>query len=354
MSVDYPEKLRVLQVMAGARQGGAETYFVNMVTALARAGVRQQAVIRGHSAREEALEAAGVPVTTARFGGMLDLVTRFRLQQALRVFRPHVVVSWMTRATAAVPARGAYAHIARLGGYYPLEHYRACDWLICNTRDLVRHCIDGGYESWHIDYIPNFVPWQERPAEARASHATPDTAPLLLALGRLHSNKAFDVAIRALAQLPGTFLWIAGEGSEKAALEKLAADCQVADRVRWLGWRADREALVAAADIVIVPSRAEPFGNVILDAWAGGKPLVAAASEGPRLFVRDGENGLLVTPEDWLGLSAAIKRLLDDKSLGARIAAGGRDAYLRDHTEAVAVTRWKSLLARAASERFGT
>ena len=333
---------RVLQAMAGAEHGGAETYFVHLVLALQRAGLEQQAVIRRHAGRAAALREGGVPTTEFRFGGRLDFVTPFGLRRAARAIAPDIVVTWMSRASAMFP-RGPWVQIGRLGGYYGLKYFRRCQHLVCNTPDLVRHCVDQGWAPERVHYWPNFLTPAALPAQDRAALQTPKDAPLLLALGRLHRNKAFDVLLRAVAALPGTYLWLAGEGPERAALERLARELGVADRVRFLGWRGDREALYAAADLCIVPSREEPFGNVILDAWAAGVPLIAARAVGPATFVRDGDNGVLVPIDDSAALAGAIARLLAESDLRRRLVEGGRASWQADHTEAVVVRRWLDL-----------
>ena len=68
--------MSVLHLLGTAGEGGAETYFVDLVEALARAGVRQAAAIRSHPGREARLKAAGLPLKTLRFGGPLDILTR--------------------------------------------------------------------------------------------------------------------------------------------------------------------------------------------------------------------------------------------------------------------------------------
>src|SRR5258708_14680077 len=117
---------------------------------------------------------------------------------------------------------------------------------------------------------------------ARAALDTPEDVPLALALGRLHSNKAFDVLIEALARAPGIHLWLAGEGPARAQLESRAARLAVSNRVRFLCWREDAPALLATADMLVCPSRHEPLGHVVVEAWAAGPPRGAAASAGPR------------------------------------------------------------------------
>src|SRR6185295_10481145 len=139
---------------------------------------------------------------------------------------------------------------------------------------------------------------------------TPANAVLLLALSRLHEKKGLDVLLAALRDLPQCVAWLAGDGPLQKDLELLAERLGVADRVRFLGWRTDRGALLRAADVCVLPSRWEPFGTVMLEAWAAGTPLIAAASQGPSALIDDGGNGLLVPVDDAPALVAAIRRVM--------------------------------------------
>jgi glycosyltransferase involved in cell wall biosynthesis len=151
--------------------------------------------------------------------------------------------------------------------------------------------------------------------------------------------------------VPEAFLWIAGDGPLRRKLEQLAEELGVARRVRFLGWRTDRAALLRAADICVFPSRYEPFGTVMVEAWATGIPLVAAASAGPRAYVRDGENGLLVPIDDAKALATAIARCIADADLRQRLIAGGSAIYAAEFTEAsfvAAITAlYREMLAQA-------
>lgn len=340
--------MKVLQVMAGAAQGGAETFFVELVSALQRAGVEQQAVIRTHEKRAAALRNAGVPVEELPFRGALDVATGLRVRGIAKRFQPDVAVAWMGRAASVLP-HGPHVNVGRLGGWYDLKRFRRCDHLVANTRAIRDWCVEQKWPAERAHFIPNFVNWRAAAPQPRAALKTPADATVLLALGRLHRNKAFDVAIRALAGVPGAYLWLAGEGELKADLEKIAQEAGVADRVRFLGWRDDKEALFAAADICLVPSREEPFGNVVLDAWAGGTPLVVADAEGPREFVRDGADGLLVPKDDVAALAAAINRLVAEPDLRRAIAAAGQARWRAEFTEAVCVSAWRDFFARVAA-----
>ena len=337
--------LRVLHAMGGAEHGGAELYVERLCLALQRAGLSQLAVIRPHPERVARLKAGGVAVRTAKYSGVFDVTTRRRLKDAIASFRPQIVMSYMTRATRFVP-RGDFVHIARLGGYYPLQHYRRCDHLIGNTPDLVEYFLRNGWPPERAHFIPNFVESRTSAPADRGAWATPSAAPLVLALGRLHRNKAFDVLLDAMVRLPGAYLWLAGEGPERGALEAQAAQLGISDRVRFLGWQDETGPLFAAADVLAVPSRHEPLGNVILEGWVQDRPVVAAASQGPRFLIQDGVNGLLVPAEDTESLSAALARVLGDPALAARLAEGGRQALTARFSPAAVVAAYLDLFRR--------
>lgn len=342
--------MRILNIMSGGKAGGAETFFVSLALALKDAGHESRAVIRTHPDRAALLEAGGLVPLQLPFRKWLDFTTRTALKREIAAFRPDVVMTWMSRASAICPT-GDFLRLARLGGYYPIKNFQDCDHLICNTTDLIEHVAKAGWPRARAHYLPNFARIETAPPMARASFDTPEDAPLLLALGRLHPSKALDVLIRALAIETRPYLWIGGEGDLRSELEGLARELGVLDRVRFLGWRNDKAALFGAADICAFPSRVEPFGNVVLDAWGYGKPLVAAASTGPAELVRDDEDGLLVPIDDAPALAAAIGRVIDEEGLSARLVAAGRKRFDDDFTEAASVQRYVTLFEELLQER---
>jgi glycosyltransferase involved in cell wall biosynthesis len=339
--------MRVLQAMAGARHGGAEAFFVRLADALERAGQEQRVLIRRDAERAAVLRRAGIAPLELPFRGPLDLATRWRFRRAVAEFRPKIVLTWMNRATRACP-RGDFVHVARLGGYYDLKYYRRCDHLIGNTRDIVAYLQRQGWPAERAHYLPNFTARTDAAPAARGTLATPPGVPLALALGRLHINKGFDVLLAALARTPRLYLWLAGEGELRATLERQAAALGIAERVRFLGWRDDIPALLAAADFLVCPSRHEPLGNVVIEAWAAGLPVIATASEGPRVLIADGESGLLVRVDDADALARAMLRLADDQQLRARLAAAGRAAHAAEYSEPRVVGLYRDFFARVA------
>jgi glycosyltransferase involved in cell wall biosynthesis len=337
---------RVLQAIAGAAHGGAETFFTRLATALQRAGEAQRVLIRRNSSRAQSLRAAGVGVGELPFGGIFDLATRFAFGREIAAWRPDIVLTWMSRATRLCP-RGNFVHVARLGGYYDLKYYRCCDHLIGNTRAIVDYATSKGWPRERIVYLPNFVPDSTAAATVPGSIASGRRAPLALALGRLHPNKGFDLLLEALAATREVTLWIAGDGPLRQRLERLATRLGIIGRVRFLGWREDVPRLLAAADLLVCPSLHEPLGNVVIEAWSAGLPVVATASDGPAGLIQDGESGILVPLPGSRGggpqaLADAIERVCADPALRARLGNAGRRAYEAEFTEPIVVAGYRN------------
>jgi glycosyltransferase involved in cell wall biosynthesis len=341
--------MRILQVMAGAEFGGAEAFFTRLVMALRRAGLHQRVVIRNNQARATLLRDGGIEPVELRFGGPLDIWTRMGLKREIDSFFPHVVMTWMNRATSLCP-QGNFVHVARLGGYYDLKYYRKCDHLVGNTEDIVEYLTAQGWPAEKAHYLPNFVSAEIAAPLNRKDYYTPKDAPLLLAMGRLHENKAFDVLLDALVRLPNAYLWLAGEGPKRAELEAQAEKIGVKPRVRFLGWRDDIAALLASCDVFVCPSRHEPLGNVVVEAWAQSKPVVAADSLGPGVLISHGENGFLAPINDSDGLAYAIAHVLGDENLRSGIARHGRATYEERFTEDAVVAQYLEFFERIANK----
>ncbi|HZZ34034.1 MAG TPA: glycosyltransferase [Phenylobacterium sp.] len=337
--------MSVLHLLGTSGDGGAETYFVDLVTALKGAGVGEAAAIRKHAGREAALKAAGVPVKVLNFGGPIDILTKPAAAGYARLQDAQVLLAWMNRAARHTP-RGPWARIGRLGGYYSLKYYAGFEELVANTEDIAEWIVTQGWPAGRVRYIPNFA---AAPAGGkaldRATLDTPAHAPLLLGMGRLHESKAHDVSLQALAALPDAYLWIAGVGPLEAKLKAMAQALGVEDRVRFLGWRTDPSALYRAADVCVFPSRYEPLGNVVIQAWAHGLPVIAAESQGPKALIEDGRDGLLVPIDDAAALADGVRQLLSDRGRAAKLAERGLGRVAAEFSEAAVVAQWKTLFS---------
>ncbi|UTW53709.1 glycosyltransferase [bacterium SCSIO 12827] len=339
-----------MQAMAGAEFGGAEAFFVRLVRALNRAGLEQRVLIRENKARANALRDAGIEPLELPFGGMLDRRTPRAFKHEIKTFQPQIVMTWMNRASKMCP-KGDFVQVGRLGGYYDLKYYRTCDHLIGNTEDIVSHIVGQGWDKSRAHYLPNFVSEDQAEPLSRRSLYTPENAVLILALGRLHENKGFDVLLRAMARVPNTYLWLAGDGPLRESLEKQAEDLGIKPRVRFLGWREDTAELFAACDLFVCPSRHEPLGNVVLEAWAQGVPVIAADSMGPGTLIDHMDSGILVPVDDSDALARAVRAVIDDYELADHIARRGREVYEQRFTEGQVVQRYLDFFQSIVTNR---
>ncbi len=332
--------MKILQVMAGADHGGAETAFVDMCIAMHEAGETIEVVTRANKVRVPALEAAGIKVHIMPFGGKLDVFTPWIITKIICDFQPAIVQAWMSRGAAKIPrwkkSMGIphYKTVARLGSPYKMKYFKTCDYFVSITPDIRKYIIAHGIAENHVRHINNFAEVEEAglPID-RKEMGVPKDAPLLLGLGRLHSDKAFDTLIKVVAQLPGVYLWIAGEGPQRAGLEQLITEFGLDERVRLLGWRTDRAALLQACDICVFISRNEGFGTVFVQAWAQKTPVIVSDADGPRQFVRHEEDGLMVPVDDEAAIKAAIERLIEDKALRKTLVENGYKRYLGEFTK---------------------
>ncbi len=152
--------------------------------------------------------------------------------------------------------------------------------------------------------------------------------PIITCIARLTPQKGHADLLAAapavLARWPSACFWMIGEGFLRPELEAQAVRLGVAPAVRFLGYRDDVPLLVGTSDIVVLPSRREGFGLVLLEALALSKPVVATAVGGVPEVIRDGETGWLVPPAQPQALARAIIEVLDDRDRAARVAAAGQ------------------------------
>lgn len=341
--------MRVLHVIAGAKEGGAEHHMLENVLALAEAGLTQHVVTRGHAPdRLARLTEAGVPYSLASFDKLWRAPTQAVIRRAAEALQPDVIHHWMGRAGVNALKGWRARNLGWYGGYYKVSRFKHCAWHAAVTADIVRNIVDQGVAPERAVTLHNYASLEPGAAVERATLDTPADAPLLLALARLHWKKGLDTLLEALAGLPGAYLWIAGEGPIEAELKALAEKLGVADRVRWLGWRTDRAALLAACDVVAFPSRYEPFGNVTIEAWAAHRPIVVADAAGPAATVTPEIDALMVAKDDAAGLRAALARVIEDKALAARLVENGAKAYEAGYTRAAFVRNATALYQRIA------
>jgi glycosyltransferase involved in cell wall biosynthesis len=173
-------------------------------------------------------------------------------------------------------------------------------------------------------------------SQVRVEAGVPANAPLVALLARFQDVKGHDVfqdmARQVARMIPEAHFVVAGENTQTSAdneykthiLEVAATDPLLKSRLHYLGFRADTERVIAAADVVVCSSHFESYGMVNIEAMASGKPVVSTNKGGPSETVADGVTGYLVPPGDAAGLALQVIALLENAALRRRMGAAGR------------------------------
>ncbi len=172
--------------------------------------------------------------------------------------------------------------------------------------------------------------------DVRAELSIASDVPLVACVARLEHEKDIASLVQAMAEvvrdLPHARCIIAGDGAQRDALRAQIARLGLGQSVALLGFRPDAAAVMAAADLFVLPSVAEPFGLVLLEAMAGGKAVIATQAGGPLEIVVPEETGLLVPPAAAHELARAILRLLRDSALRDAMGRQGQARYTAHFT----------------------
>jgi glycosyltransferase involved in cell wall biosynthesis len=180
-----------------------------------------------------------------------------------------------------------------------------------------------------VEVVPNIgLPLPAQLAEAMTPDR-PKARPgcILLACGRLTKQKDYPTLFRAFARLSGANLQlnILGDGDLRQSLVQLTHDLGIADRTTFLGFQRDPFSHMRRADIFVLSSRWEGFGNVLVEAMAMGTPVVSTdCPHGPAEIIEHNQTGLLVPTESPEALAAALQRLIDNPELRLQLGQAGQ------------------------------
>ena len=357
--------MRSVHIIGSRLLGGAERFFLRLSAALAERGEDVLCVTQPNSELNSGLSNKARH-RAVKMRSVIDPIARARIGSAVRGFDAQIVQTYMGRATRLThlkQQRKGPVHIARLGGYYPPKGYRHAHAWIANTRGIRDYLVAQGFASERVFHIGNFVE-PAKPMDAaeldqiRRDLEIETDAWVIVCMGHLHRNKAFDVMLEALARLPEHIqsrplrLVVVGDGPEHDALREQAQKSGIAGRIRWLGWQQHPQAHLKIADVLVCSSRHEPLGNVILEAWNQDVPVLATDTGGPADLINTGANGVLVAVEDADELAMGLQTLLEAEPEFRRLlAAGGRRTLATDHDKEIVVQTYLDLYARLYGDR---
>ena len=367
-------KIRVLLVLPSLHGGGAERMAVNIIKngnnsgfeirlALLRKSGPYLSELEGHKIAVSPLGANllnfdGPNQRQYKIHKLLAaiLLVPLNIRTMIRRERPDVVVSFLKGtsiatcfALASLRRRNRPKWVAREGNntWAVIDDeisngagrrlilavvkrvYRRSDCVLSISDALARDLKAWiGCKTTSLRTIPNAV---NVSVIRRKSKEVPEDFPVgryIISTGRLEHQKGHDLLIEAFARSSvahSSTLLIQGTGSCREALADMAQQLEIADRVRFIGFQKNPWALIARADLFILPSRWEGFGSVIIESMAVGAPcLVTSCKYGPGEIIEHGVSGWIVPPNDVDTLSEAITLLMNNDSLRKQISERGR------------------------------
>ena len=292
-----------------------------------------------------------IPVLDLGVTGPANLIRLRRLFSFFEITRPVIVHSWLYHAvmtarlfgrTASVPILVSARRNINLGN--PRREFinrltlGVDDRIIAVSEAARRVEIDRGGASPDrvvtivngVEISDNLVDTKRAIAPLRNELGATDSNPVIGTIGRLHHEKGLDVFLNAAARIAARWsdarFVIIGSGPDRAALESHAERVGIGSNVAFLGERGDAQELLGAMDLFVLSSPEEGMPNVVLEAMAAARPVVATSVGGTPEVVVDGVTGLLVPPGNPERLAAAIEAVLADS---ARMKAMGRQGRER-------------------------
>lgn len=362
--------LRVLLFIHSLHGGGAERVAADLSAHWAQMG-REVMVVTQASAdgdvyalhpnvRREVLHTAG---EGGGLRGIWSNVQRVRaLRRVIKAFRPDIVLGMMTTASvlSVLASSGLGCRVIATEHTHPPSQTLSGLWLRLRRLTYPRAArvvaLTRGTAEWieqhvpgsRLAVIPNPVHWPLPRAEPLLTPVSGDGRKRLLAVGRLHADKGFDLLIQAFATLapshPDWDLVILGEGDERAALEAQVGKAGLASRISMPGRAGNVGDWYDSADLYVLTSRFEGLSNTLLESMASGLAAVSFDCDtGPREIVREGIDGVLVRPNgDVPALCKALADVMGNDAARQRMAQAATDVRDRFSTTRV-LQQWQEL-----------
>ena len=203
---------------------------------------------------------------------------------------------------------------------------------------LERRGIDGRKITILHNFVKPFVPAPTEDVEGLRRSLGVQNRAVILAVGRLSSEKGHAILLQAAARLekmneaPDFRVVVVGDGPEQENLQRLTARLGIGQRIVMAGFQTDVRPYYCLSTLLALPSYSEGSPNVVLEAMAAGLPIAATAAGGVPEILEDGVTALMVPPGDPQAMAEVILRILRDKALASRLAAAARSCAQSKYT----------------------
>lgn len=372
-------KYRVTFLITGLAPGGAETQLVRLALGLQSLGWGTNIIsmLRPEHFLPD-LDRQGIPVLSLNMQrGVPDPRALVTVTRLLRQYQPHVLICFLFHANLLGRLGGKIAKVPVIISSIRNENFGGShrDWLLRITDGLGDITITNSHlvaesliarkvvPASRLQVIPNglspliYAPNPALYSQKREELEVDAEQFLWLSIGRLEKQKDYFNLLQAFALVvkehPLSQIRIAGHGVLLDPLQQQAIKLGIKEHCRFLGLRYDVPALLNAADGVVLSSAWEGFPNVIMEALATGKPIVATNVGGVPELMRDGEYGFLVPPNNPIALAQAMSRLMKLSDIERlNMGAAGRQYIEQNYTMDSYLRKWNALLHQLISNEL--
>jgi glycosyltransferase involved in cell wall biosynthesis len=348
----FMRQLRILFINSTRIWGGATVWLMDVMHGLHRRGHQVTLVCRPQTILAREARAEGFEVIPIAMRGDLDPVVICKVLRLMRQKRTQVlctdrekelrfggIAARLRRGVVVVPSQEVDCPLKDklryrftynfLADYILANSYATKNTLVRSVSWLDPHRVEVVYKG--IDPQPYLASGEAGMALRRDLHIAPDTK-LVGFVGRIDAEKGIPDIVHSiplvLKHMPGVKFLFVGTGPLQGFLSTKIQELTIADSVIYAGFRKDIPAVMHAIDVLILPSHAEGFGYVLIEAMAAAKPIVATNVGGIPEIVKQGETGFLIGARQPHQLAEAIVTVLQNETLQRRLGNNGREVVL--------------------------
>ena len=332
--------MKIVHIILTSQNGGAEQAFIDYSVALKKLGHEILAIIKNDAPYAAAVENLGITVKKIPNKlGFYDIFTVKKIHEILQEFNADAVIAHAGRST--VLARSAIAKIKNKIFLIAVNHSMnvkrsiGADIILSVNKEIFLRTINAGQSEAKSFVIQNAIDLSDAPKLASKIDWQNKETIVLGGMGRLDIAKGFRFTIKAIKKLEEfvkannlnkKFVFkLAGSGAREDYLRNLAKDLNVESKIEFLGWIKNKKEFFDAIDIFIMSSERETFGLVVLEAMKFCKPIISTESDGPKEFLRNEIDALMVNLQPLENIenriADAVLRMVNEPKLADKLVA---------------------------------
>ncbi len=329
--------MKILNITFNKRIGGLEKIYLSYTDMLVQEGHDIYTIIPVNSYVEKELALRNIPIKCKKYiSNKLSHLNPFsvwNLRKEIESIKPDIILVHNSR-----PLRLLQKSVRKTCPIVTVHHGGKLDYLvkysdhiICIAKYMEKELVAKGFAPDNIHYVPNFLeinrPYRQRKIPQEKKDIVIGT------IARLSSEKGIDVFLEALSMLTIPYKGlVAGDGPLKPDLEQYAKKNAI--NVEFLGWLHDsaKDKFFDMCDILVIPSRFEPFGLTIIEGWENSLPVIATKSKGAKEIIRHNDTGFLVEIDDATSIARKISEISENYNSSVSITHTAYDTLLKEYS----------------------